>query len=592
MSIVLRSRILVGFLAFNREVWYHGDTMAHESATTRIQRVFEAHREFLLLLLLFTAFRLLALFLLRPGGFIYDYSDYYFFESFASFSDEGLYPFVHYWMEYPPLFPWMAVGAYRLGLHFPLWTDPRLAFYSLVGLELLPFEIGCLALIYLIARRVHSPRVALRCGWIYALLFVPLYTWTGWFDTMPLFFLLATLYLLLDRRALTAGIALGLGFMSKATPAVILPVGWAVLGPQATGHLPRWVKPTPHRTRFVAGFAATAALIAAPFLWINPGLLAASFRSMFGRSSWETVWALLDGYTGYGRLGGNRFDPHPTFATHPTSLPWLLITATFAAIFLALYLWDVDWQSPRRAIAFTGLTVCLFLLYSKGYSPQFLIWLLPFIVILLPNLRGVIYALLLSAANIVEWVFYFIVFPQEPGVLVAAILLRTILIGGLALEFAVRYAAGADSLARARRALILSVTAVSVVLPLVGFPHLARVYAESRVEANPYRTALETIQEQAAPGAALLFTDPQAYRQLYPFLWRRNELHVLRAGDDLADLTAGLQDVWLARGTTSLDAAAGDATQRWLEDHFSPTEEVKTPRLRLRSYRREGMQRE
>lgn len=581
-----------GFLAFNREVWYHGDTMAHESATTRIRRVFEAHREFLLLLLLFTAFRLLALFLLRPGGFIYDYSDYYFFESFAAFSDEGFYPFVHYWMEYPPLFPWMAVGAYRLGLRFPLWTDPRLAFYSLVGLELLPFEIGCLALIYLIARRVHSPRVALRCGWIYALLFVPLYTWTGWFDTMPLFFLLATLYLLLDRRALTAGIALGLGFMSKATPAVILPVGWAVLGPQATGRLLDWVKPTPRRIRFVASFAATGLLIAAPFLWINPGLLAASFRSMFGRSSWETVWALLDGYTGYGRLGGNRFDPNPTFATHPTSLPWWLITATFAVLFLGLYFRNVDWRSPRRAIAFTGLTVCLFLLYSKGYSPQFLVWLLPFIVIIFPNLRGIGYALLLSVANIVEWVFYFIIFPQEPGVLVAAILLRTILIGSVALEFAVRFAAGADSLARVRRALILGLTAVSVALPLVSLPHLARVYAESHAEANPYRTALVTIQEQAAPGAALLFTDPQAYRQFYPFLWPRNTLRVLREGDDLAALIAGRPEAWLVRGDTPLDDAVGEGAQQWLEDHFSPIEAVTTPRLRLRSYRREGVQRE
>ena len=549
------------------------------------RRVFDEHTEFLLLVLLFTLFRVLALFLLRPGGFIYDYSDYHFFESFAAFSDEGFYPFVHYWMEYPPLFPWMAVIAYRAALHFPLWTDPRLAFYSLVGMELLPFEVGTLALLYLLARRMYKQTTALRVAWIYALLFVPLYTWTGWFDTMPLFFLLATIYFLLDRRALAAGVALGIGFMSKVTPLLVFPVGWAALGTVRDDLWLAWLRPTRRTARFVAGFCGTSLIIAGPFLWRNPALLLASFRSMFGRSSWETVWALLDGFYGYGLLGGNRFDPHPpTFATHATSLPWPAITLAFGLVYLALFLRARTWSDPKRLVAFVGTSVCLFLLYSKGYSPQFLIWVLAFVVLLLPGFRGVYYALLLSGANIVEWVFYFIVFPHEHALLAAAILLRTALIAALAVEFGVQFLGRATTLARVRKGAAAAFAVLVLGLTVAGVPHLATVYAGARAQANPYRGALTRLQEQATPGSLILLTDDTAYRDLYPFLWRAYHLRVLRAGDDLQSLTGGYDEVWLVRGGTPLDAAVGDEAQRWLDHCYGPPPKTQTKQAVLRRY--------
>ncbi|NOZ05007.1 MAG: hypothetical protein GXP41_01465 [Chloroflexi bacterium] len=548
------------------------------------RRIVDEHGEFLLLVLLFTAFRVLALILLRPGGFIYDYSDYHFFESFAAFSDEGFYPFVHYWMEYPPLFPWMAVIAYRAALHFPLWTDPRLAFYSLVGMELLPFEVGTLVLLYLLARRIYKQTIALRVAWIYALLFVPLYTWTGWFDTMPLFFLLATIYLLLDRRALFAGVALGIGFMSKVTPLLVFPVGWAVLGTARDDLRLAWLRPTRRTVRFVAGFLGTSLAIAGPFLWRNPALLLASFRSMFGRSSWETVWALLDGYYGYGLLGGNRFDPHPTFATHPTRLPWPAITIAFGLLYLALFLRARTWSEPKRLVAFVGTSLCLFLLYSKGYSPQFLIWVLAFLVLLLPGFRGVLYALLLSGANIVEWVFYFIVFPHEHTLLAAAVLLRTALIAALAVEFGVQYLGQASTFARARKWTATAFALLALGLFVVGIPHLTTVYATARLQANPYRGALTRLQARATPGSLILLTDDAAYRDLYPFLWREDHLRVLRAGNDLGGLTGGHDEVWLLRGETPLDAAVGDEAQRWLDHCYGPAPKTQTKQSVLRRY--------
>ncbi|PJF45844.1 MAG: hypothetical protein CUN48_16820, partial [Candidatus Thermofonsia Clade 3 bacterium] len=46
---------------------------------TRLRRFYAMHRWFLILLLLFSAFRLFAIVLFRPGGFIADNSDYEFY---------------------------------------------------------------------------------------------------------------------------------------------------------------------------------------------------------------------------------------------------------------------------------------------------------------------------------------------------------------------------------------------------------------------------------------------------------------------------------------------------------------------------------
>jgi hypothetical protein len=112
---------------------------------------------FFTLLALFIAFRLLTLLLLRPGGFIRDWSDFDTYLGIAALSDYGLYPFLHYWLEWPPLVPWLAVGAYQLSLLFPPWTDNRLWFVLILGTVFVLFETGNFVLLYRIAGRARTP---------------------------------------------------------------------------------------------------------------------------------------------------------------------------------------------------------------------------------------------------------------------------------------------------------------------------------------------------------------------------------------------------------------------------------------------------
>jgi hypothetical protein len=388
------------------------------------RRVYHEQSDFVLFAVLFVAFRLMTLLLYRPGGFIADYSDYNTsYLPFARWSDRGLYPFVHYWLEWPPLFAWWVVGIYRLSLLIPQWTDPRLWYNTLLGLSFLPFEIGNFVLVYLMGGELYDRNKALKCALIYACLFAPLYVWSGWNDSFSLFFLLLGLYLLAKGKPLLAGAVSGIGFWVKVIPALLAPAGLRVL------------KGARRKVLFLIGLCISIVMIALPFLWLNARFLWAFFANLLGRSSWETVWALLDGYYSYGVVTADRLTIPVDFTTHPSALPWLAISVVFAVVLLWLYTRRFDYRSKLSTVALLGLTVNLFTLYSKGYSPQFIVQLIPFAVLLLPSLKGISYLILLDVINFLEATVYFIMLPDARWLLVTTVLLRTLLIIALSFEY-------------------------------------------------------------------------------------------------------------------------------------------------------------
>ena len=167
----------------------------------------------------------------------------------------------------------------------------------------------------------------MRIAWTYALLFTPLHVWLGWFDTMPLFFLLLSLYLWANGRSGWAAMAAGFGLMVKVTPILAMPL------------LLKGAKSHGERARLVLIAAASALAVAVPFLVTGPQYLIASFQSMFARSPWGTPWAVMEGYFSYGKVAPlpERVDPATATNWHAyvSHWPWPAITAVFAAILRA-----------------------------------------------------------------------------------------------------------------------------------------------------------------------------------------------------------------------------------------------------------------
>ncbi|MBN2003907.1 MAG: DUF2029 domain-containing protein [Anaerolineae bacterium] len=504
------------------------------------------HQALLLLVLAFTTLRGLSILLLRPGGFISGTGpDHDFYFEFARWAGGNKIAFFDFWMEYPPLMPWLAALAYKLSLTIPAWPTAIFGFNLMFRLLLLPFEIGTLILVWAIARRLGSPENAERTAALWALLFAPFFTFLAWFDSMAIFFLVLALYGLLTDRPALAGVALGLGFMVKIIPAVLFPIGLFTL--------------QTHRRRFIyAGSAAlSAGILILPPLLVSPDFTVAMARVFTSRSSWESVWALLEGYTGYGAVARLNTHLDPTaagFQAHPATLPWAWITLTFGALYLFILTRVKDWRDKHTLTAFAFFSLLWFVLYSKGYSPQWASYISTMALLALPTLRGLGYALLMDLFLFGELGFGFLLLNGEPRFLTGVILLRTLLFVCLTLECLARFLPMRRFWAGVQRFAF----PVMMCVFLIGGGALTvwgwNAYAARQLAADPLAPFVATWREQQKTDAPPVVVAQSALlERLSPHLGPRNVLMFPHLDgtpfEDTTTWAAGLStrtgDLWL-----------------------------------------------
>jgi hypothetical protein len=576
----------------------------------RLADWYRRHYWFGVLLLLFVAMRLLALLLFRPGGFFADNSDYEFYQLWGQMGPSGYTTFQNLWTAYPPLFPALMLPVFEFASRIPPWVEPRLFFHLLFGGLLLLFETGNLVLIYRLGNRLGENSVQTReteflketqflggtglmpgllPAVLYALLFAPLYTLLGWFEAMPLFFMLLGLDLLLSRRWGWVGsaVAAALGFLIKLTPILLVPIAVRWLGAELSWAAARqeWfnrrspgnlLRPALYVLVFGAVTLGVGLLALGPDF--HPQLAFSSFRINAIRPPWQSIWALLDGYYGYGLvpIDMRNLQGLATGDQWQTRLPWGVIGLAFAGLYLWLYTRRYDWTRARTPVVFAGVSVIWLFLYSKGWSPQFVVWVLAFLVLLTPNMHGIVLAIALTAINFVESTIFLLVLPNEHWLLVATVLLRTLLLVLLAVEWlgqiwpAVTTGRRVQTYA-ARLAWI--VVGVALLAALFGAPRAAQAYWERRTAEHPCREAIARLQQDASAGRGTIIT-PQitAWRDLYPWLRDEYAIHVLDGydpndrpavevmGDKLAQLAAGGEFWWVEQAPS---AGQGSSTPEW-----------------------------
>ena len=591
------------------------------------------------LLVVFVSTRLLTIVLLRPGGFFGDWSDYYYFKEMAELSNQGYFPYVHYWVEYPPAFPWLLVGAYRLSLLLPVWKHPLLWFQLILSGVLLLSDVGNLWLIRRIGARLWGESGGLQCSWLYAGLFLPLYALSTWFDTLSVFWLLLGLELLLLRRPLLAGLSCGCGIAVKLYPVLLAPV--AV---RATRGIGGWV-------RFAAAAAVVPIAVSLPFYLLSPTMLLASLRGLLNRRPWESIWALLDGYYGTGgvpALQDRLLYPDSALWQTPSRLPWTAISLVFAAIYAVIWWWAgrprpasdraatavsppdavqhkegkpapglsrsavgmafgrlsqivavnlLRTQADGRSIVLlAGITVALFLLYSKGFSQQFTLLLLPFVVLVAPTLRGVLYAAALMVNNtLVEGYLYVNVFPDDRWLLRATVGVRTLLLALFVVE--------ASSLLipwlnrpwrRFKPAATWALACGLLALGLFGAIRLSGAYWETSTVHSPQAAAIRAVQD-TAPETVLLFAQQPLYSALYPYVRPRSAYLMAdprlpeRIGRSslharLIEFAGDRQAVLLVEDAGQIRSPLIQDVQRWLERSYQLAETRTEAGVRLTRY--------
>lgn len=559
--------------------------------------LYQAHRLFVWLWILLVALRAFGVVLFRPGGFIADFSDYDFYWTWAGLIPAGYRPYDTLFTAYPPLFPRLAVAIYHLAVSLPPWEDPRLFFHLFLGWALLLFEAGNILLIYRLAGKLapeakptgdperstgFSPALPpaltrLVPPLIYGLAFAPVYIMLGWFEPMNLFFLLLGLDLLLVPRERIgrwslSGVAVGLGFLTKMTPLVLVPSAMRRLGMRLNWRAFReeWFdEGQPHHAYDALSYALIAlntillgAVILVPH---NPaGALWIPLRVMQARPPWQSLWALLDGYTGYGLVPLDRRNPaglaEPLWESH---IPWGWVAVAFGLVFLWLYTRPYDWRRDRTTVAFVGASALLLLLFNKGWSPQFALWPIAFAALLLPTPTGIAAILALTAINVAESQVYLILLPQQTAILWATVLLRmAILMGliGLLLGPIWPGQRGQAILARGGQFLVWGSVVAGLLLGVAGLPAGIQAYRERRLAEHPCPGLVPFLHAESAwpDGRVLVTGQVDLWRWLRP--WAAKDLD-LRLVDAYAPGQA--PDVAL---TERLQALGGDRVAFWWAD--------------------------
>lgn len=297
------------------------------------------------------------------------------------------YPFFDYWTEFPPLFPFLSRGIFLLS------GGREQAYTYLLALLFSAAQTGTLAIMIQLEKLWHPEEVGIQRSWWYFGLTVGLFYGWSYYDPLTVLFLMVGIYCLFKDRKIFSAFSIALGVLTKWFPLVVLPAFWKF-------------EETKNKWRYFLIVGGICLLVWGGLFLINPSLTGASIASQANKGSWETIWALLDQNMMTGNFGAeiDRLDPSTAFrfSRNPAVIsPWITLLF-FGGIGWWIFS-TVDLVDEWTTFTFIGLTWIVFLLWSPGYSPQWVLYLLPFIFLCFSQRESALFGLTLVLLNLLEW---------------------------------------------------------------------------------------------------------------------------------------------------------------------------------------------
>ncbi|MFO8037140.1 MAG: hypothetical protein R6U57_10990 [Anaerolineales bacterium] len=325
----------------------------------------------------------LVLFLSLPLEGVRGYGDYW---NFYHIADLG-WPFLDHWVEFPPIFPLFSRLVYLVA------GGKQHAYEYLLAFLLTGIQAGNLYIVGKIGDEVYPREETQKRILIYFALLVGLFYGWAYFEPLAVMPMLLGIYWLLIGKEKAAAVILGAGGLVKWFPLLVIPAIW---------------KRRSVKKAFLLTLITLSVVVA---VWgglylLSPDMTRASLASQWNKGSWETVWALVDGNLRTGNFGSqiDRKLPQTAFQTlaNPPVIPsWLTLI-----IYGGLGLWvffRCKIKTEKDLLSFIGLTLVIFFLWTPGYSPQWVLYVLPFTVLLLPLERSTLFSLTMVLVHILEW---------------------------------------------------------------------------------------------------------------------------------------------------------------------------------------------
>jgi len=405
--------------------------MQVESKNSTVMTLTGLLGDFRLLVILFISFRLMLLMVYQPivtdgvergigaGG------DRQYHYALSALTDDGFYPFRDWWSEFPPVWYFLTTTVYQLqgeNINYGGWS-------MAIGLILLAFDTGNLILMRRIGTRLYGANTGITLAWIYAISIAPMiFLWWN-FENMVAFFLLLGLYWLLAKQEDRSAVAVAIGALTKFTPALLFGAVFRFRDWKVT-------------VRFVAIAAGLFMLVYLPLFAQNAEMTLPSLTAQFGKASYQTVWALIDGNTRTGNFGTveSHFDPTTAddLQGNPPMIPSFIRLGIATAIGLFVFLRTRRFDD-RGLVAFMTITLLIFFLQAQGWSPQWLAQIVPLVLLAFPTKNGVLITVVLSMVVFTEYPVLFIRTGDTGGEIVGPmvmpfavlVIVRTLILVGL-----------------------------------------------------------------------------------------------------------------------------------------------------------------
>lgn len=315
---------------------------------------------------------------------------------YSSYVMQGQIPYRDFNVEYPPLALGPMVVPQLLNLGFTR------GFRGYVLLLFLQNLLLCALSGYLLSKMAtwaYGPQGSRRVTAAYwLLLIVSLPLLLQRFDIFPACLTLLGLWFLVVQRPTLSGMALGLGVAAKLYPVILIPVfGLYYLTRRQVGAC----------VRLVVGSAIGTCLVLLPFATVGFSQLTAflQYHKLRGLQL-ESIpaglillaeklgWTSVDLVVNYGamHLKSALADGTVKLLAPLFLVAWGLAVVSCVKRFQASRKLPDRQMAPALAQA-TALLLLVFIVTNKVFSPQYLIWLLPFIPFLKPRQVGLLIAI-------------------------------------------------------------------------------------------------------------------------------------------------------------------------------------------------------
>jgi uncharacterized membrane protein len=200
------------------------------------------------------------------------------------------------------------------------------------------------------------------------------------FDFWPAALAVCGLAALVRNRPALSAVLLGTAFAAKLWPAVLVPLAvvWLVRNRDARTAI-----------RWLVGTVATAAVWFLPFVVASPGGVGHSFHSQIARPlQIESLGGAV--LIAAHRLAGNTLHMVVSFGSQNLTGPGAhaaAVVTSIAGVLALLAIWTIFARGPatsERLVNYSVASIAALIALGKVFSPQFLIWLIPFV----PLVRG------------------------------------------------------------------------------------------------------------------------------------------------------------------------------------------------------------